>query len=301
MLLGSCSQMDKRQTDLTSSVPSTRMDPTHMPSSSRITGTPPPSLSATMSPRVQPTMTYVPRLPERDLEAVVLKKLSDNGGCRLPCFWGLTPGETEVQTFLSARHAWGGSSISLPRDGTWLEISMIEGSPNPGSETLRRLEVSMIAYRETETQKKRVYDTSFYTQVFEYYTLPRLLATYGPPTDAYILLDLGIEGMGLGIDLFLLALDYTENGWVTVLEMPLIWEDETRQVAMGCPTQAFTRLQLWSPDDSEMAREYGYADGHGLALSIRESSTMTMEAFYDQFADSANSTCLEVPMDEYEE
>jgi hypothetical protein len=159
----------------------------------------------------------------------------------------------------------------------------------------------MIAYRDIENQKKKVYDNPFNSQVFEYYTLPRLLSTYGIPTDAYILLDLGIEGMGLGIDLFLLALDYTENGWVALLEMPLIWQDETRQVAIGCPTQAFTKLHLWSPDDFEMANEYGYADGHGLALSINESSFMTIEGFYDQFIDSQNSTCLELPIDEFEE
>jgi hypothetical protein len=156
--------------------------------------------------------------------------------------------------------------------------------------------VSIIVYQDIEDQKLKVYENQFYNQDVQYYTLPNLLTTYGPPSDAYVFLDLGIEGMGMGSDLFLLALDYTEKGWVALLEMPLIWEDESRQVAIGCPTQAFTKLNLWSPDDIEMAREYGYTDGYGLAISINESSFMTLEMFFDQFKDPQNSTCLELPV-----
>jgi len=86
--------------------------------------------------------------------------------------------------------------------------------------------------------------------------------------------------MGLGIDLYLLFLDYTESGWVAMFTMPLLWKDEAKTVTVGCPTQAFTKLQLWSPGDTEMAKEYGFADGPGNSIAIEEAASLTLEEFY---------------------
>lgn len=172
-------------------------------------------------------------------------------------------------------------------------ISVIDGSRDDQSGIVRRLQTSMTVYRKLENENMEVFDNSFYAQYFQYYTLPYLLSNYGPPANAYIFLDVGIADMGLGIDLYLLFLDYTESGWAAVLTMPLLWQDEAKTIAVGCPTQAFTDLQLWSPGDTEIAKEYGFGNGPGNSYTIEEATSMTLEEFYQQFKDPMNISCLE--------
>ena len=52
------------------------------------------------------TVTWTPRstLPPDESKALVLELLKTNGGCRLPCWWGITPGKTswnEAKAYLS--------------------------------------------------------------------------------------------------------------------------------------------------------------------------------------------------------
>ena len=69
----------------------------------------------------------------------------------------------------------------------------------------------------------------------ENYTVPYLLSTYGPPDQAYVYLDTGIADMGLGIDLYLLHLDYSSQGWVAHLEMPLYRKGD---LYLGCAVRS---------------------------------------------------------------
>ncbi len=250
----------------------------------------------TSTPIVYPTITLMPTLPAAEAEAKVLELLRDNGDCRLPCFWGFTPGQTSVQTFKSVRHTLGGSTITIPRDDMWLEITVLGGSRNDQSDVVDGMKVSMTVYRKLENESREVFDSPLYAQYFQYYTLPYLLSTYGPPTNAYIFLDVGIADMGLGIDLYLLLLEYVESGWGAILTMPLLWQDEARTVALGCPAQASTQLRLWAPGDTKMANEYGFGNGAGNSYTIEEATSLTLEEFYQQFKDPTNTRCLETPV-----
>jgi len=44
-----------------------------------------------------PTQTPLPTLSSVQIEQEILKLYSDNGGCELPCFWGIVPGKTTFQ------------------------------------------------------------------------------------------------------------------------------------------------------------------------------------------------------------
>jgi hypothetical protein len=65
-----------------------------------------PTIHVIISPTVTPTKditktitpTNLPPLPENGLEAIRLL-YKDNGGCELPCWWGIKPGETTIQQF----------------------------------------------------------------------------------------------------------------------------------------------------------------------------------------------------------
>ena len=72
-----------------------------------ITPTATPAATSLASPSIPPTstLTPIPTLPPEQAQALILDLLQNNGGCRLPCFWGITPGETTLRdayAFLSS-------------------------------------------------------------------------------------------------------------------------------------------------------------------------------------------------------
>jgi hypothetical protein len=70
--------------------------------------TPTPTLTFTPSPTLTPvpsaTPTLIPTLTRDDAETKMLDLMASNGNCHLPCFWGITPGEstlTDTKTILA--------------------------------------------------------------------------------------------------------------------------------------------------------------------------------------------------------
>jgi hypothetical protein len=92
---------------------------------------------------------------------------------------------------------------------------------------------------------------------------------------------------------YYIVLDYTSSGWVVRLQMPLFQHDE---VVGGCPTEAFASFWLWSPDDQDMAQEYGFLNYQGPLKSIEEATSMTIEEFFRVFSDPSSTQCLETPV-----
>jgi hypothetical protein len=50
------------------------------------------------TPTVAPSPTLAPTLTADQEQALVLDLLQNNGGCKLPCWWGFMPGKTDWQT-----------------------------------------------------------------------------------------------------------------------------------------------------------------------------------------------------------
>jgi hypothetical protein len=250
--------------------------------------------SRPLLPTVHPTLTFVPRPSPEASEAQFFERLQDNGGCELPCWWGFAPGQTSKQTIISQMHGATGAGGGMAH---WedLEISVVftwDYSDNPEA-IVRWLKVDYRVSHELNWHQW-YQENPFYNKPM-YPSLPYLLSTYGTPSQAFINFDVGIADMGLGIDLYFLFLDYTKAGWVAMLEMPLTRKDD---MFVGCPMNASTTLWLWAPDDIETATEYGFANGTNLK-TIEEATSMTLEAFYQQYANPANAECLASPMNLY--
>jgi hypothetical protein len=47
---------------------------------------------------VTPSLTSFPALSHDEARTKIIALLQTNGGCRLPCWWGITPGETHLET-----------------------------------------------------------------------------------------------------------------------------------------------------------------------------------------------------------
>jgi hypothetical protein len=99
-----CSGLSGATSNLTPGVPAAL---TSTPTAPTATFTP--TIAPTLTPTITPappniplstailTWTPVPTLPPAEALEALLKLYADNGGCQLPCWWGITPGKTSWQ------------------------------------------------------------------------------------------------------------------------------------------------------------------------------------------------------------
>jgi len=260
-----------------------------------------PTPGSTSTPTVEPTMTLVPALPAKEAEIKLTEMLSNNGNCRLPCFWGFTPGKTKIGTVLSSGQLY--HALFNPTGG-WAELDIIRGNLTlvtsivigenihaSSNDILRLLTVRFLVYRGQNDGTSFVYDNPSYAQYFQYYTLPYVLSTYGKPENVYIHYE--YEG---DVREYYVILDYTKSGWVASFTMQLYQgSNASEDVWEGCPSEAFTTLVLWSPGDTDMAQKYGYAYGPGRLISIEKANSLTLDEFYQLYKDPAYTKCLQTP------
>jgi hypothetical protein len=84
------------KTRLPSASPSLSSSFTQTPSTTP-TSRPAPSRTMTLTPKPTATTTWtpLPTLAYAEARAMVRDLLENNGGCKLPCWWGIVPGETD--------------------------------------------------------------------------------------------------------------------------------------------------------------------------------------------------------------
>ena len=250
-----------------------------------LTPTPAPSETTTLTytptnvPTHLSTITWTP-LPtmlayERDEKISML--LETNGGCELPCWWGIIPNKTpwaEALHFLS-------SFISDNDRGTIHYLT----PDNEETEIwfgIRDGLVSDITVFPPSTQYK--------------YQLHQLLSLLGIPKDVYIVAQSSSPVPGLppaG-----LILDYSEIGiWAAYKFVPSAI-DENLYV---CPQRVGPRLELFDPttgitylgSKEELIATLG--DHTGFPQKIEAVTNMTTDVFYNTFINPTSNACLETP------
>ena len=285
----------------TFSRPTTNIATKDTPSpSTEVTATLTPSFSTFQAPGFPSTATWVPALSEIEAEEMAIDLLHDNGGCRLPCFWGLVPRQVNQETLDSYFHAFyniGGPNINIPSDNSTIKISLTWNYSDNPHEVARWLQAVMTSEREVKLVEGKynqdVFDNPYFPQYIQYYTLSNLLSTYGMPSKAYIGIDLGAE---MGFDnIFHLYLDYSEFGWGVQFRMPV---KQINNFFVGCPAQAFSSFFLWSPEDTAAAKEnQAWVSEYGIFKPFEEATDSSLEDFYKRFQNFDNNECLEVPVD----
>jgi hypothetical protein len=248
--------------------------------------------TATPGRAQRPTATFVPIPSAEEQQRQFLELLHTNGGCRLPCWWGITPGQTTIDTVKSqtngAVNGTGGADVN----GLVVVVNFTWGDSDDPVAPISYLKVGY--YVSTATFQE-YQENPFYAQPM-YPSLPFLLSTYGPPAGAYINYDIGIRAMGMGSDLYFLILDYSNAGWLATYTMELARKDNSY---IGCLNRASTTLELWSPQDADMVRLHPSLAGTGLK-TIEQATSMTLAEFYERFKDPATDACLKSPVDLYQ-
>ncbi len=171
------------------------------PTSSSIPRMPSPTLMPTPSPTDTPTFTNIPTLP-KDQAFTRLSDLLSNNSCRLPCWLGITPGQSTLQDvqqqldifssidklhYLAPAGEWSSGDLTIPYPNDSMEIEIHPGYlSSPITNTISVIEITTLSYRiKNGGRDVDIYDYPPYNQLMKAYTLSAVLSGYGLPDQIY--------------------------------------------------------------------------------------------------------------------
>ena len=263
------------------------------------------------TPTKKPELTTIPTLPTEDARQKLLDLLSTNGGCQLPCLWGITPGKSSFQEarlilmpLLSIAEVAHFDSTS-PEDISpiyidsgylrlYTRLDYIFGIDNIVNHTrFEAREEEVITDSEGNWLSKRpVYDSATFNERIEYYSLSHVLTMLGIPSTVMVKFS-GLTGYPVvagGLDIALL---YPEQGvWINY-EMPI---NNQGNIKRGCPVNANVEMELYpqgTPDSF-----YANLDKTDWGVTkkeykpLEEATSMSEEGFYETFRNPTDA-CIE--------
>lgn len=287
--------------------------------------TPSPTMSVSPTETIKPALTTMPLTPTRRATRIpptaaagvpvtwtplptyppeqarqILMDLYENNPCRLPCWWGITPGKT---SWLDAWQFLGRFATNrYPGDMLLLESRKFPGYmnfvvsldiPQPPEEKYHLLADRMYFDINIKTFNVDYIDVN--TGNIEGYTLRRILADYGKPQEVYAL---GEETqISSGVALFLF---YPQDGFLSsqiVYVDRNTWKQSTAKV---CFQDVTTNLSLWPPEEQLDFHSRITTGGQGIdsfTLSmikpLHEVSNLDVNQFYRKFVDKKQPPCIE--------
>jgi hypothetical protein len=250
------------------------------------------------------TPTIVPTLPVEDAQARLLELLSNNANCRLPCLWGITPGlstDQEAQTILAPLGSVSDFTSLVPSPGD-ISPRYIDGSfviytrvayLYSENGTVNRIAFNTEAHQSLgEGDYKDIFDSKFFGEKINAYTLPQVLSDLGVPGEALISTFGGplTRGGTGGFDLLLL---YPDQGvlinYTTQLRL-------NGKEVRGCLTNAHVEMDLHASGQpalfNEALKKTDWAVKMNSYKPLEEATSMSVQDFYETFRVSTD-TCIE--------
>jgi hypothetical protein len=267
------------------------------------------SPSVSTLPSVSPTsIMALPApspLPQKEAEALILELLQYNPDCLFPCWFGLTPGETDdkatkalfeklaaVSLRTTLNDDVDGAFWRINKDSFLLDTITSAFYDQSPSNTLESLRITIEVKREAQGgELKTAWENPLNEELLQAYRLPSVLSTYKQPRNVLIFANEGWR-------YFELVLDYSDQGFVIWYSAPL---DSEGEKYLGCPEKAFVNLYLWTLDLTQTWVEgvTGSEDPSEIdSLNrdfqpLEDVTSMTLDKFYDAFVNVENDTCLE--------
>jgi hypothetical protein len=245
---------------------------------------------------VPPTWTPLPTYPPDQARQVVMD-LYENGPCRLPCWWGITPGKTDW------RDAWQflGRFATNQYPG---ETLLLESKDLPGymyyqvhldvPKTLEENNYSPLSNLwfviNIKTFKVDYIDVD--TGYAWAYTLPGIFANYGKPQQIYVL-----GGENPISSAVVLYLYYPQYGFISAQGTDVERDVWKTPAFTTCFEKVNTDLWLW-PQEQQLdfnARMKVSIDPFTLRKfkPLDKVSNLTADKFYDAFSSSHQPPCVE--------
>lgn len=272
---------------------------THKPSE---TATRTPSSTSTPSPTPTLTWTPLPTLSAQQSQVKINELLETNGGCELPCWWGITPNETKwTETLYSIKpfifdvqestdvRIENGKELLYTNGQFYFDIP---GEAESGQVTLGAIDdivIGMTVYPPVAERR---------------YKMHQLLALLGPPKQ--ILINAQSSSPISELPPTVLTLDYSDVGiWASYGYIPiqvgenLVICPKSRLGTVSIYDNVGGRLRLFDParnsNLSISIEEYANMVGGFTAMKLEDVTNMNIESFYNTFVDPEPQVCLETP------
>lgn len=264
--------------------------------------------SQTSSPL--PSSTIIPTLSVTDASLLIHDLLSNNGDCRLPCLWGITPGSSKYSEIrnrlistssISSDSSFGSEIGDITYEfsegnlSIFISVTTITYSD---SDMIEKIRFSSRALRDRDGGYDSVFDSEIYRDHLAYYLLPQVLSEYGRPEAVLMQTNQPFPpgAVDRGPVYFYILLLYPSQGIYIqyTTDVKLVNEN-----LVGCLENAHVELELihsgngdgsWeqlSPSWQVMINEY---------RPLIEVTSLSLEEFYIMF-NQQTSVCLETPAD----
>jgi hypothetical protein len=276
--------------------------PTHtqVTSSTTPSQTSAPSLTYTPSKTMFPSLTLLPTLVSAEAKLKLDFMIHKNGGCKLPCWWGIVPGETRLSETINQLY------VFLPNGQESINERTYTRKDNSGNEftvTLSSVDLDSRVEAFAGFEMRSVDDIIQLIYADEsvsgLYSLPALMSTYGKPAEVYI------ETLGFSPTAdpgpFNILLFYPEKGILAFYTGDAILKESDSRF---CQNRITPSLALWNTHDnhfvfSEQSIRDGYSEYEDrLGLQpIGQVSNLTVDLFYQAFKDPASKVCIITPND----
>lgn len=237
-------------------------------------------------------------------KSVFLYLLKENGGCRLPCLWGITLGKDDraAETTL----ALFGSKISIPDDieiitniteeKAGILIASIAGKiyveQTPKYDIILWIDqnISFHASIYSDAAGEKDLDDPYYLKLMHYYTISEILTNYGPPDNVWLRKEEGdaINKIPMRINLLYLP---ESQGLRFFVSYYTIAKEEAENLIV-CPAQSEIGISV-DYFENQNANDKFLRENDFLPLN--EVISMNMDDFYTTFITPNNTQCLEIP------
>lgn len=255
--------------------------------------TPPITSSPTLRPTARPTTTVLPTLSLSDAQMLVIGLLQDNGGCSFPCWFGFTPG---ISSFSETREFVASFAGYFQKNSS--KSITFQFPDLPEYENSKRLRGGLVG------EKNDGLSVIAFDSPIGYYSLAKILSTYGPPDEVRI----RAEGLYMALSeygTYWIVLYYKEKGIMVEYEGAT---DKGEKLPICFSPQRlrnYTRILLWDPNLAYSFKEAGKLLGLYTRPESRietdykelsEVSDLDIQTFYDRYKVEENrDECFLVP------
>jgi hypothetical protein len=259
--------------------------------------------SSTFTPFPSPTDTMI-QIPFSTLtltkvaqqHANIVQLLETNGGCELPCWWGITPG---ITTWEEVNHLWNNAGITpFKQDTQWYGISDSYFSSKSVLSSSFMFDVSggIIEYIIVEANGGFDPKDSDFHEMWASLAPEKILPLLGVPSRVEIY---SAYGPGEGANTYTfhdLYIFYDERGALFVYRV----KDDLNSIYKICPTfsddgntENTIKIILKSSDDSAPIEKLDDRYQSTKIHSLEEATKMTLEEFYKLFTEGKKLICFD--------
>lgn len=233
------------------------------------------STTATVTPA--PTLTPMPTLALDEKEVQILELIATNGGCNLPCWWGIMPGKT---TFAEAQNFYRQFTPRqyLRVDGPDKQFANYPIFVSENISPRFRIDV----YLDIADEIVKVISVDSIASAANF-SIQKMLFDYGQPSEIWVFAYRSYLG---GIPPADVLLFYPDQGILARYSTELTEINENKDSANIC-LDGSPSLTLWSPIEQvnfEQAQDYArldYREYGRLLLPLDQATGLNLEEFYE--------------------